>query len=208
MPETQVQSLGREDPLEREMATHASILAWRIPWTEEPGGLQSMVSRRVRHYWVTNAHTHTHTRVHVHTHTHTVSKIVPRHPYGFGSWGSTLKALMKFSFGDFGTILQYLWDFYLGQSISIHTQIRNHQKTEIQAFGTSGLLPPPAPQLSGCTCPSWLFAATIISHGPDVLLSELNIFDRINRVIVLGPKYLWLITWLLFPILSECDVNF
>ena len=41
MQETQVQSLGREDPLEEEMATHSSILAWRIPWTEEPGGLQS-----------------------------------------------------------------------------------------------------------------------------------------------------------------------
>ena len=40
--ETQVRSLGREDPLEKEMATHASILAWRIPWTEEPGGLESM----------------------------------------------------------------------------------------------------------------------------------------------------------------------
>ena len=40
--ETQLQSLGREDPLEEEMATHSSILAWRIPWTEEPGGLQSM----------------------------------------------------------------------------------------------------------------------------------------------------------------------
>ena len=40
--ETQVQSLGREDPLEKEIATHSSILAWRIPWTEEPGGLQSM----------------------------------------------------------------------------------------------------------------------------------------------------------------------
>ena len=39
--ETRVQSLGREDPLEKEMATHSSILAWRIPWTEEPGGLQS-----------------------------------------------------------------------------------------------------------------------------------------------------------------------
>ena len=38
-----VRSLGREDPLEKEMATHSSILAWRIPWTEEPGGLQSMV---------------------------------------------------------------------------------------------------------------------------------------------------------------------
>ena len=40
--ETQVQSLGQEDPLEKEMATHSSILAWRIPWTEEPGRLQSM----------------------------------------------------------------------------------------------------------------------------------------------------------------------
>ena len=42
MQETQVQSLGQEDPLEKEMATHSSILAWKIPWTEEPGGLQSM----------------------------------------------------------------------------------------------------------------------------------------------------------------------
>ena len=44
------------------MATHCSILVWRIPWTEEPGGLQSMASQRVRHNWVTNTHTHTHTR--------------------------------------------------------------------------------------------------------------------------------------------------
>ena len=42
MQETQVRSLGREDPLEKEMATHSSILAWRIPWAEEPGRLQSM----------------------------------------------------------------------------------------------------------------------------------------------------------------------
>ena len=47
--ETWVPSLGREDPLEKGMATHSSILAWRIPWTEEPGGLQSMGSQRVRH---------------------------------------------------------------------------------------------------------------------------------------------------------------
>ena len=49
MQETWVRSLGREDPLEKEMATHSSILAWRIPWTEEPGGLQSMGSQRVGH---------------------------------------------------------------------------------------------------------------------------------------------------------------
>ena len=46
---TPVQSLDREDPLEMGMAAHSSILAWQIPWTEEPGGLQSMGSQRVRH---------------------------------------------------------------------------------------------------------------------------------------------------------------
>ena len=45
----QVPSLGQEDLLEKEMATHSSILAWKIPWTEQPGGLQSMGLRRVRH---------------------------------------------------------------------------------------------------------------------------------------------------------------
>ena len=50
MPEMQFQSLDREDPLEKEMATHSSIRAWRIPWTEKPGGLQSVRSQRVRHY--------------------------------------------------------------------------------------------------------------------------------------------------------------
>ena len=49
MWETWVQSLGREDPLEKEVATHSSILAWRIPWMEESGGLQSMGSQRVGH---------------------------------------------------------------------------------------------------------------------------------------------------------------
>ena len=49
MQETQVQSLAREDALEEDMATHASILAWRIPWAEEPGGLQSMGSQRAGH---------------------------------------------------------------------------------------------------------------------------------------------------------------
>ena len=47
--ETQVQYLGEEDPLEEEMSTHSSILAWKIPWTEEPDGLQSLGSQRVRH---------------------------------------------------------------------------------------------------------------------------------------------------------------
>ena len=49
MQETQVRSLGQEEPLEKETATHASILAWEISWTEEPGELQSMGLQRVRH---------------------------------------------------------------------------------------------------------------------------------------------------------------
>ena len=49
MWKTWVRSLGQEDPLEKEMATHSSILAWKIPWTEEPGRLQSMGSQRVGH---------------------------------------------------------------------------------------------------------------------------------------------------------------
>ena len=55
--ETQVQSLGWEDPLEKGMATDSSILAWRIPWTEEPGGLQSTGSQRLGHDWATNTFT-------------------------------------------------------------------------------------------------------------------------------------------------------
>ena len=54
MWETWVQSLGGEDPLEKEMANHSSILAWKIPWTEKPGRLQTMGSQRVRHDWVTS----------------------------------------------------------------------------------------------------------------------------------------------------------
>ena len=54
--ESWVRSLGREDPLEREMATHSSILAWRIPWRHEPGRLQSTGSQRVRHDWATSLH--------------------------------------------------------------------------------------------------------------------------------------------------------
>ena len=60
--ETWVRSLGQEDPLEKEMAAHSSILAWKIPWTEEPGRLQSMGSQRVRHNWATSL-THSRTLI-------------------------------------------------------------------------------------------------------------------------------------------------
>ena len=56
MKKTWVQSLGQEDPLEKEMATHSSNLAWKIPWTEEPGGLQSTGSQRVGHNGATSLH--------------------------------------------------------------------------------------------------------------------------------------------------------
>ena len=56
MQETWVQSLGHEDPLEKGMATHSSIPAWKISWTEEPGGLQSMGPQRVEHNRATNTH--------------------------------------------------------------------------------------------------------------------------------------------------------
>ena len=59
LQETWVQSLGWEDLLEEEMATLSSILAWRIPWTEEPGRLQSIGSQRVGHGRMTNTHAHT-----------------------------------------------------------------------------------------------------------------------------------------------------
>ena len=73
MQEMRVWSLGQEEPLEEEMATHSSILAWKIPCTEEPGGLQSMGSQRVRHNWAcacASAGMHMRARAHTHTHTH------------------------------------------------------------------------------------------------------------------------------------------
>ena len=72
MQEPQVQFLSQEDPPEEEMATHSSILAWEIPWSEEPGGLQSMESQRVRHDW---AQVHVLTHTHTHTHTRTVTAL-------------------------------------------------------------------------------------------------------------------------------------
>ena len=63
MQEMQVWSLGQEDPLEKEMETHSSIFAWKISWTEEPGGLPFMGLQRVGHDWL-SAHTRTHTQLH------------------------------------------------------------------------------------------------------------------------------------------------
>ena len=61
--ETWVQSSGWKDPLVKRMVSYSSILAWKIPWIEEPGGLQSMRPQRVGHDWATNTHTHTYTHI-------------------------------------------------------------------------------------------------------------------------------------------------
>ena len=100
MQETQVQSLGLEDPLEKEMATQSSILAWRIPWTEKPGGLQSMGSQSQtwlsdQHFHV-SLHSHPTGRVsHLITHYSSVGNCIPSpqqnpsHPKALnGPWGS------------------------------------------------------------------------------------------------------------------------
>ena len=70
MQETQVRSLGREDPLEKEIATHSSILAWGIPWTEEPGRLQSMGLQELDMTECVCMHSCARTHTHTHTHTH------------------------------------------------------------------------------------------------------------------------------------------
>ena len=67
MQETQVLSLGWEDPLQEGMATYPSVLCWRIPWTEESGGLQSLGSQRIGHDLVTE---HTHTPIHIYLSTY------------------------------------------------------------------------------------------------------------------------------------------
>ena len=87
--ETWVQSLGWEDPLEEGMATQSSILAWRIPWTGEPGGLQSMGSHRVKDNRATNAHAR--------------KTIIDSH-----SWGPTVKKPNSFSITPHGSPVAHM----------------------------------------------------------------------------------------------------
>ena len=78
MQENWVSPPSQEDPLEKGMVTHSSILAWRIPWTEEPGGLQSMGSQRVRQDWAANTFTFTSTNIRVHLFEIKILAPVPR----------------------------------------------------------------------------------------------------------------------------------
>ena len=108
-----VRSLGQEDPLEEGMAMHSSIVAWRISWTGELGGLQSIESPRVGHDWNDLTFVHAH-NTHTHTHTHT-------HSYSLCGW---LVRPLVFSWGWIGTprgcltLLRYLWFSYLGSRLA------------------------------------------------------------------------------------------
>ena len=88
MRETRVRSLGQEVPLEKEMATHSSILAWKIPWMEEPGRLQSMGLQRVGHNWATSLHF----TLYIYTYTHTHYILLSFHPL-MGTCGVSISIL-------------------------------------------------------------------------------------------------------------------
>ena len=126
--ETWVWSLGWEDPLEKGVATHSSILAWRIPWTVEPCGLKSMGSQGVGHNWSDWIHTHTH------THTHTQSPSVPPLLLVPGCWcaqGSVLGLLVSvYTFSWWSHIVWDSWFLLLLQFCSTHFT----QLSEILAF--------------------------------------------------------------------------
>ena len=126
MQETWVQSLGREDPLEEGMAIHFSILAWRIPQTEEPGGLQSMGSKRVRHDrrdWAPAGH-----RVDFHgkleaSKGHCASSLSPRvFDSQVWEWGSTFSARVTFESSQDHTIVSLslftLWTSLVTQMVN------------------------------------------------------------------------------------------
>ena len=96
MQETVIQSLGWENPLEEEMAVHSSILAWKIPWTEEPGGLQSMESQKSQ-AWLSMQHAHIHssswylyklteTCIHTYMYTYTYPSVFPLHFLPVSLW--------------------------------------------------------------------------------------------------------------------------
>ena len=90
MQDMQVRSLGWEDPLEKGMTNHSSILSWRIPWTEEPGRLKSTVSQRVGHDWVKHTHKHTSTES--------------------GTWGQRKECGYLLIFGQLYLYQEYFWN--------------------------------------------------------------------------------------------------
>ena len=115
MQETWVQSLSQEDPLKEETATHSSILAWKIPRMEEPGGLQSMESGRVRHNWATeNTHTHTHT----HTHTNKCAYLRDWLQYERYGWTDLKFGSFIYKLGVLGLKKIHIWALFVASTES------------------------------------------------------------------------------------------
>ena len=115
----QVWSLSQEDPLEEGMASHSSILAWRIPWTEEPGRLQSMGSQRVGDNWSNLVYAHACTRARTHTHTHTHTHIL--------FWKAGVFNLSHLATGtNYGVTFRNQWSFLTCIFISF---IKNHPQS-------------------------------------------------------------------------------
>ena len=124
MPETRLWSLGGEDSLEEEIAMHTNILAWRIPWTEETGGLQIMGSQRVRHDWVTNTFTGSLTRDQIQASCIKSEEFLATRPTGkslpFYSWFYVNQDFRKNSV-----------QLYLSSYLHRHLQIRDPNSTPL-----------------------------------------------------------------------------
>ena len=136
MQETQVRFLGQEDPLEKEMATHFTSLAWRAPRTEEPGGLQSMGSQRVGHNWATE---------------HTVVKIL-KYINTFIMRGSTSHCFVShLHLGCPLSLSWYLWrlapEIYTYLDTELYTQLVGDWGP-LRPFGASGWIIPKASSAS------------------------------------------------------------
>ena len=123
-----------EDLLKKGIVTHSSILTWRIPWTEEPGKLQSIGLQRVRQDWATNTHKHTHT----HTHTHTcakkwaflVARMVKNLPAMQETWVQSLgrEDTLEKGMATHSSILS--WEFHAQMSLAGYSP-RGHQELDI-----------------------------------------------------------------------------
>ena len=140
MREIWVQSLGQKDPLEKEMATYFSILAWRIPWTEEPGGLQSVGSQRVGHHCATKqqqyTHTYTYTESGTALHIQRASKVPGRQEVLY-TWFSAIMTLGSFSTSSiFSTIINLIISalFCTEALLFLLLQLTAHFFTEVNCY--------------------------------------------------------------------------
>ena len=131
MQETRVRFLGWEVPLEKGMASHSSILAWRIPWTEKPGGLQSMGSQRVGHDWATNTHI-THTHISPSSLDSNLWFILPSISHDELPWGLSVKNPPTYA-GD--AVQSLAWEDPLEMGMATHSSIIAHRNPRTEEPG-------------------------------------------------------------------------